>query len=283
MVLWDARRVSATSPRDPPPARVLAAFELDGAAIAVGGGQRTAWRVGDAVVKPLDMSAANLAWQRDLLTRIDRRDDFRVSIPLPATDGSLIVEGWTAWRFEPGDHRPGSWLEVVAVGRRFHAAVATEPQPGFLRSRTDRWAIGDKVAWGELPATRWASLEPLAALIAALDSVSARSQLIHGDLTGNVLLHDDLPPLVIDLSPYWRPPVFASAIVAADALVFEGAGVDIIEALLDDEDFPQCLLRALIYRAVTDSLAPHEQTARTHDRYLPAADLALRLLRTARP
>jgi hypothetical protein len=47
--------------------------------------------------------------------------------------------------------------------------------------------------------------------------------LIHGDLTGNVLFHDELPPAIIDFTPYWRPLEFQSAVVVADALVWEGA------------------------------------------------------------
>ncbi len=44
--------------------------------------------------------------------------------------------------------------------------------------------------------TRRSSLN---ALLAALEPVPAPSQLMHGDLTGNVLFHDALPPLIIDL------------------------------------------------------------------------------------
>ncbi len=35
--------------------------------------------------------------------------------------------------------------------------------------------------------------------------MQAPPQLVHGDLTGNLLFHTSLPPAVIDLSPYWRP------------------------------------------------------------------------------
>lgn len=236
------------------------------------------------------MPAAALGWQHELLAKLDGRDELRVSIPLTAVDGSLVVDGWTAWRFEPGDHHRGQWLKVVDVGRRFHAAVSGEPEPGLLSARTDRWAIADKVAWEELPATRWAAVEALKALFGALEPVTAPSQLIHGDLTGNVLYHDALPPLVIDLSPYWRPPPFATAIVAADALVFEGADARLIDQLLDDpqdlgtgsDEFPQHLARALICRAVAASLAAEYGLAAPADldAYHLAADLALRLIRT---
>jgi hypothetical protein len=95
-----------------------------------------------------------------------------------------------------------------------------------------------------------------------------------------VLFDDQLPPAVIDFSPYWRPTAFASAIVVADALVWEGADESILNAVAHVEDFGQCLLRALIYRTVTDRLFRSHEPIRPDDAdpYLPAVELALRLV-----
>jgi len=100
-----------------------------------------------------------------------------------------------------------------------------------------------------------------------------------GDLTGNVLFSDGLPPAVIDFSPYWRPIAFASAVVVADALVWEGADENLVEAVAHIERFDQFLLRALIYRAVTDRLFRQDQPIRPDaaDPYLRAVELACRL------
>jgi hypothetical protein len=86
--------------------------------------------------------------------------------------------------------------------------------------------------------------------------VSEPSGLIHGDLTGNVLFDDELPPAIIDFTPYWRPLEFQSAIVVADALVWEGAPPELADAVA-----PQYLLRALIYRGVTSIVAGTEWRA----------------------
>jgi hypothetical protein len=75
---------------------------------------------------------------------------------------------------------------------------------------------------------------------------------------------------VIDFSPYWRPPEWASAVVIADALVFEGATLGDVQPFVE----AQLLVRALIFRAVTDRLADR---GATDDRYLDAAKLAVRL------
>ena len=116
-------------------------------------------------------------------------------------------------------------------------------------------------------------------LASRLKPLTARSQLIHGDLGSNVLFDDQLPPAVIDFSPRWRPPAFASAIVVADALVWEDADESVLDAVGHIENFSQYLVRALIFRAVTDRLFHPDKPIRPDDAdpYLPAVALACRL------
>jgi uncharacterized protein (TIGR02569 family) len=134
---------------------------------------------------------------------------------------------------------------------------------------------GESATWYSslLPAARFAQVNHVNRLAAARRPVSAPSQLIHGDLGGNVLFHDELPPAVIDFSPYWGPVAFAAAIVVADALVWEDADARLLGAVSGTEDFGQCLLRALIYRAVTEWLLNSQQPATRgggHDPWWPA-------------
>jgi uncharacterized protein (TIGR02569 family) len=227
----------------PPPA-VLAAYGLDGRPEPLDGGQWTSWRVGDAVLKPDDAPAAYLAWRAGVLDRLDGRTDVRVPVPLRTRTGGLAAHGWTAARWEAGRHVPGRWRDVVEAGRRLHAALADETEPEVLAQRTDAWALADRTAWGErpLPVDAGPRLRELAA---ARRPIDLPSQLVHGDLTGNVLLAEGLPPLVLDLSPYWRPAAYATAVVVAD-----GGPED----LGDGPDWPQLLLRARLFRAVTDHL-----------------------------
>ena len=246
------------------------------------GGESRVWRAGDVVLKPSDRSVNELEWEADLLGRV-RGGGFRVSSPLRATDGSLTVNGWYAMAFLVGQHEPGRWAEVIRVGEAFHAAVRAEPRPAFLDQRTDPWAIGDRVAWGDLPASDFADAKHVARLAAARRPLDAPHQLIHGDLTGNVLFADGLPPAIIDLSPYWRPAAFATAIVVADALVWEGAEASLLSQVRHIDHFAQYLVRALIYRAVTDHIvrgANHLHPVEA-DPYLPAVEMAIELCGSA--
>lgn len=68
-------------------------------------------------------------------------------------------------------------------------------------------------------------------------------------------------------------------IVVADALVWEDADERLLEAVEHIEGFDQYLLRALIYRAVTDGLFREDEPKRPDDAdpYLPVVALACRL------
>lgn len=150
------------------------------------------------------------------------------------------------------------------------------PAPAeILDARTDGWARADRVAWGDVPADRHTDVPEVARLLAARRSVSAPSQLVHGDLSGNVLFAKGLPPAVIDLSPYWRPVAYASTIVLADAVLWHGADVGLLSTLADDRDGHQLLIRALLFRLLSERAPPTAAAA-----YRPAVDYACRLPRS---
>jgi uncharacterized protein (TIGR02569 family) len=220
-----------------PPGAVLAAFAVSGRPERLAGGQGTAWRAGDVVLKPLDMSLEALRWQSEVLGSIETAG-LRLAVPIRSRDGELAVDGWTAWPLLAGAHAP-RWPE------RLHQALAGAERPSaVLDARTDGWARADRIAWGEASAADFADLPEVSHLLAARTAVSASNQLIHGDLSGNVLFADGLPPAVIDLSPYWRPAAYASAVVVVDAVLWYGADVGLLSTVAD----AQFLVRALLFR-----------------------------------
>jgi Phosphotransferase enzyme family len=272
----------------PSPA-VLASFGA-GAGVApvpLSGGQGTAWRAGELVLKPAgDPRVAR--WTAGLYLSLsgDQDPGFRVPRPLRTVAGNeaagdWIAEdpaagtstetsagAWVAWQWLPGE--PASWAgrsplwpRLIAASRAFHAALAGRAAPPWLGTDGSPWTTGDQVAWGERdPGIVLADAPELLAgqlrsLLAALRPVHLPVQLIHGDLGGNVLFADGEPPVVIDFSPYWRPAGLALAVAAVDALMWSGADPAIlgqrgIQAGYDTADFSQLLARALVYRLVTE-------------------------------
>ena len=237
-----------------PPSPVLAAFGIDAAHLQpLRGGQGMAWGAGELVLKPLDMSLDALVWQEAVLSDI-AEDGFRLARLVRTRAGQLAVAGWSAWQRLSGQHLPGRWADIAAVGERFHRASAHVPPPPWHAQRTDPFATADRAAWDAEALAPFRSLPLIDQLGALLRPVRGHPQLIHGDLSGNVLFHPGLAPGIIDLSPYWRPPLFAAAVIAVDAMVWEGADHGVLGILHGHPDAPQHLIRAVIFRVVMDHL-----------------------------
>jgi len=207
----------------------------------VDGGQGRSVVAGDLVLSP-GRSASVAAWLDPLLARLAvrmderpgrRRRDLRVAVPVPARDGSWVVDGWGASRFEPGTTACRDLDVLVAAGRVLHAelASAVPERPTGLEARTDRWGRAERWAFGP-PGEAVAAAESrgdvdLSTLVRELvveGPSEGPDQLVHGDLAGNVLLDAAGAPVVIDVAPYWRPVLWAEAVCVLDAVLWPGAG-----------------------------------------------------------
>jgi uncharacterized protein (TIGR02569 family) len=217
-----------------PGPQVLAAFGISAEPVRLPGGQGSTWRAGEIVLKPT-ATPAEARRTADLYRSLASRpgSGFRVPRPVPSVAGDWVAERWVAWELLAGEPErwagiPPHWPRLVAVSRAFHAALSGVPAPRWLGRDGSQWTVADQVAWGERdPGELLASGPPepraqVRRLLAALRPIRLRSQLIHGDLGGNVLFADGEPPAVIDFSPYWRPVGMAMAIAAVDALMWTG-------------------------------------------------------------
>ena len=250
------------------PGGVLAAFGVAGAVPArLPGGQGTTWRAGPVVLKPADSVPAGrwIAEVYDALTG----PGFRVPRPVRAADGDWVAEGWTAWQWVAGAAADWSgvsprWPELIAVSQALHAALAGVTVPSWRAAVENPWTIGDEVAWGErdpeplIGQTAGTLAGQVRQLLSALRPVDLPDQLIHADLSGNVLFADGLPPAVIDFSPLERPAGLPLAVAAVDALMWKRARPEVLNWLAGllpaDARFDQLLARALVYRLVTEAV-----------------------------
>jgi uncharacterized protein (TIGR02569 family) len=268
------------SGRSKPPDDVLRAFGGDGAPAPLAGGRGLAWRAGTIVVKPADTTEEALAWYSETLAHASGAEP-RVAMPRRSAQGAFVVDGWMASTFCEGSHQRGRWLDIVAVADRLHAALASVPRPTFVDGRDDPWATADRVAWGEISVTPYLQAPHVARLAALLTPVDEPCQVIHGDLTGNVLFADPLPPAVIDLTVYWRPAAHARAVIVADALAWEGATPADLAPATSGDGFGQYLARALLARIVTDWLADPRSAPARGPAYASGVELAAHLIESA--
>ncbi|MEV0285958.1 MULTISPECIES: TIGR02569 family protein [unclassified Kribbella] len=253
----------------PPPGAVLDAFGMTGAAMLLPGGQGETWRVGEVVLKPAHF-VPEAEWRASVLSGLVDAAAFRVAQPVRALDGGWVVDGWEASSSLAGATDARRPDDVLEAGAAFHAAVADLPRPDFLEVRDDPWTYGDRVAWEELPLD--GSHELLGMLIDARQPVESAAQVVHGDLLGNVMFADGLPPAIIDWPVYWRPPAWAAAVAIVDALCWYGAQPALAARWAHLPEWGQMLVRALIYRIATDLAA---RGSADWTSYRPAVETAL--------
>ena len=237
----------------PPPPEVLEAFGVRDALVPAERGMGRTFLAGDVVLKTVDHEVDH-AWVCEVY---DAWTCAEVDVAQPLrVDGAWSFRGWGAQTRVPGVTArvadDPAWFGQVHTA--FHAAVAGLARPAHLDGRDDAWSYGDRVAWeGAVPLGGPETLELLERAIGRLRPVAADEaveQVVHGDLGGNVLRDGDRGA-VIDWPPYWRPVGWALAVVAHDAVCWDGADPSLLDVLATGPAWPQLLLRAAIYRLAT--------------------------------
>ena len=258
-----------------PPIAVLRAFGVYGSPVLLPGGQGTSWRAGHLVFKPDEGTCHE--WLGTALSQVEA-NEVRIAKPVTTRHGAWRHEGWAATEWVPGVEPDGAsesrWRGTIQAARAFHRAVAHLSRPGCLDDRRDPWAAADRAAWGESSVALHPYFASVASRLRGVLRPLGPRQLVHGDLTGNVLFKHDLPVAVIDLSPYWRPVEYAEGVVVADALCWHDAPPSLVADLGVSVG---AVARALLFRMLTTS----ERVVRGHISGLGLDDEAQRYERAA--
>lgn len=253
----------------PPPPEVLDLFAVPDAVEPVPGGSGLSFRAGDLVLSPgRDPRVAE--WMNPILAhlsvRLDedpnrRRRDLRVALPVPARDGSWVVDGWGATRYEDGAVTCRDLEVTLAAGRVLHAqfAATVRQRPPGLSDRDDRWARAEHLVFGPAHDLLTAAAGTHAAGVVRRaerlldDRPLGADQLVHADLAGNVLIDGHGAPVVIDVAPSWRPLRWAEAITVLDSVLWLDAPRDVLTHFTSGAR-QQAMLRAIAWRALVDQL-----------------------------
>ncbi len=264
-----------TSPPSGVPERVVDLFAASGQWEPMEGGPGGSVRVGDLVLSP-GRDAPTTTWlspvQARLAVRLDeeRPRALRLSLPVPARDGRWVVDGWAATRYEPGTTHCTDLDVVVASVRLLGARLAVTVPERPASPRRGRPPLGPRrprrVGPGRprprRPRPGRATVpealgrdarDLLRRVLAAHVPVDLPSQLVHGDLVGNLLLDASGCPFVIDLAPYWRPARWAEAVAVLDAVLWEGADPGALAAWTTGAP-RQLMLRAVAFRLLSDAV-----------------------------
>jgi uncharacterized protein (TIGR02569 family) len=263
-----------------PPDHVLAAFGLTGVRpVPLGSSWEGGWRCGEVVLSMV-ADHARAAWSAKVRETLFV-DGVRLARPVRSTDGRYVVAGWRADTFVAGTPEPRH-DEVVSSAVRLHEATAKLERPRFLTqppvapwADVDVFIAADRAAWEERPlhslppgarvapgsADGQRSIELINQLAALRRATKSPSQLVHGDLYGTVLFAGTAAPGITDITPYWRPASWAAGVVVVDALSWGEADDGLIERWSPLPEWPQMLLRALMFRLAVHALHPRSTAA----------------------
>jgi uncharacterized protein (TIGR02569 family) len=265
---------------EPPPEHVLTAFGLSGVRPApLGASWEGGWRCGEVVLSMV-ADNARAAWSARVRETLFV-DGVRLARPVRSTDGRYVVSGWRADTFVAGTPEPRH-DEVVSASVRLHEATGKLERPRFLTQAptapladVDVFIAADRAAWEERPlqsvpaAARVApptadgqrSIDLINQLARLRRPTKSPNQLVDGDLYGTVLFAGTAAPGITDITPYWRPASWAAGVIVVDALSWGEADEGLIERWNALPEWPQMLLRALIFRLAVHALHPRSTAA----------------------
>ena len=139
----------------------------------------------------------------------------------------------------------------------------------------DVFIAADRAAWEERPlqslpqgaqvspgsADGQRSIDLINQLAGLRKATKSPNQLVHGDLYGTVLFAGTAAPGITDITPYWRPASWAAGVVVVDALSWGEADDGLVERWALLPEWPQMLLRALMFRLAVHALHPRSTAA----------------------
>lgn len=234
---------------------ILHSFNLSGDIVALEGGQNTSVRVSNAVLKPVD-DVKHCEWLLNVMHQINPQG-YRVSKPIRSKYGTFVSKGWACTHYETGQDMKGRVEEKLQVSRLLHRDLSTVATMDYPPA-DNPWSKGHRIAWqlDELP--RELPKEIKLCLIDLLGRVSLKKrykvQIVHSDLSGNILFDQGLSPLVIDFSPTIAPVEYAEAILVCDCIAWQGSEVSEIALLPVDERYREMIIRAIIFRLAVSAI-----------------------------
>jgi uncharacterized protein (TIGR02569 family) len=250
---------------------ILASFGAITEPQCLTGGQGTTWISGSIILKP-EHDAQSAHWIASIFDELPDQTEFRFARPIRAATGEWLKDGWVAWsKLEGVDGVTGSYKEKFLACDAFHKAISSIPFAPFLKAGASPWSVADRFTWQEQYMVFHPKLQPLIDAIQILiEPVSLPEQAIHGDMLGNFMFAEGLPPAVIDFSPSWRPAGFAKGVMIADAIAWEGAGADIL-GISDEPFLHQLVLRGAL-RRVAEQQQHLKQSNKTIEEVFPEAE-----------
>lgn len=232
----------------PPTQNIAEAFGSKEAPVLLKGGQGTSYRSGNIILKPSEGTEIQ-NWTAETYESLVESPEVRFPKPIKSIHGTWVCQGYIALSFLEGEHVRGHYDKKLSASIAFHKLLKGIPKPDFIGLGENSWSVGDLVAWDKLPFDYDQEFMDLYNQIKTnLKQLDLPEQLVHGDLSGNFLVHPTLPVAIIDYSHAWAPNGFAEGIMLADVIAWEHASTKDLEVFKQIPNIDQFAWRGILRR-----------------------------------
>lgn len=214
------------------------------------GGEGQTYKSGKIILKKTNNEIESIGLA-DFVYNLEIKPGLRIQKPVKSVKGNWVESGYVAWEFLEGKEFSGNFEQKITICKMFNKTFEGYAKPKFLEYKNDPWFIADKYVWGEKDGEYQEDFqEIIRSTLQKINPINLESQLIHGDISGNIISDDVLGAAVIDLTFYYRPVNYSIAILLVDMLTWEGADISLYGLVKEIPSIDQLLLRAGLKRAV---------------------------------
>jgi hypothetical protein len=232
----------------PPTLAIAFAFGSNEIPVLLKGGQGTTYRSGNIILKPSEGTEIQ-KWTAEAYQGLPESSQVRFPRPIKSIRGTWVHESYIALSFLEGEHVKGYYDKKLYASIAFHKLLKAIPKPDFVGLGNNSWSVGDLVAWDKLEFNYDQEFMDLYNQIKPhLKQLNLPEQLVHGDLSGNFLVHPALPVAIIDYSHAWAPNGFAEGIMLADVIAWENASQKDLEVFRQIPNIDQFAWRGILRR-----------------------------------
>lgn len=228
---------------------VIEKFSVSPDLSVLDGGRGKVVKSGNLVIKPV-LEPEKYEWYAGLFEKY-HFSEIKYSRPVRSLSGSFIEDGYGATEFLNGKFFAGKMREKIQASHAFNSHLKDIPKPAEFDSWKSPWTNAQDLAWGkcQMPEDFNAKARSnLAALFRFWKKIDMPVQLIHTDLSGNILF-DGNDPVIIDFTPGYFPKEYADVLLVSDSIAWFDEPVESLDLLaLGDKVTFQLLLRAVLFR-----------------------------------
>jgi len=213
------------------------------------GGQNTSILAGNVVIKPIN-EQEKYCWLAEEFENI-YSNKLLIAKPITNNKKCYLYKGYGATNYINSHFYRNRLKQKIKAAEEFHRIVNKIKKPKQFNTWISPWSEATKIAWQEvdLPKTNNVAVNSiLENIIDDYTIVKLDNQFIHSDLAGNILFQY-YKPVIIDISPEFRPIEYAHTLLITDSIAWHGSSIESLNLLKYEDNFKrQMILRAVMFR-----------------------------------